>query len=149
MKVGEYCNRNVVMMNGDDSVKTAAELMRKHHVGDIVLVSRRDGRCFPIGIVTDRDLVLEVMATGLDAKSITVIDIITQPVLLAHEHDSLYESLELMRDKGIRRLPVVDEDNALVGMITLDDITEILTEMLHHSVGIVEHQQKHELKQRS
>jgi predicted transcriptional regulator len=62
MKIGEYCNRDVIIINGDESVKMAAELMRTYHVGDVILVEEQEGQKVPIGIVTDRDLVMEVIS---------------------------------------------------------------------------------------
>lgn len=141
--------RDVVMMNGDESVKQAAELMLAHHVGDIVLVEELKGRRVPIGIVTDRDLVVEVMALDVNPEELAVQDIVTRSVLVAREEDSLIDSLALMQEKGVRRLPVVDNDDELVGIITIDDITELLAEMLHKVVGVVDRQQKVEKQQRS
>lgn len=149
MNIGEYCNRDVIIMNGDESVRTAAELMRTHHVGDVILVEERDGLRIPVGIVTDRDLVVEVMAPGLDANALTVQDIVTRSILTAQEEDSLLDCLELMRNKGIRRLPVVDVEKSLIGIITIDDITALLTGMLYNVVRVVDSQQKNEIKQRS
>ncbi|HAT1765005.1 TPA: CBS domain-containing protein [Legionella pneumophila] len=149
MRIGEFCNRDVVMMNGDESVKQAAELMRTHHVGDIVLVEEFKDHRVPIGIVTDRDLVVEVMALDVNPEGLAVQDIVTRSVLVAREEDSLIDSLEFMKEKGVRRLPVVDNDHELVGIITIDDITELLAEMLHKVVGVVDRQQKIEKQQRS
>ncbi|HIC7357918.1 TPA: CBS domain-containing protein [Legionella pneumophila] len=149
MRIGEFCNRDVVMMNGDESVKQAAELMRAHHVGDIVLVEELKGHQVPIGIVTDRDLVVEVMALDVNPEELAVQDIVTRSVLVAREEDSLIDSLALMQEKGVRRLPVVDNEHVLVGIITIDDITELLAEMLHKVVGVVDRQQKVEKQQRS
>ncbi|MCL9683619.1 CBS domain-containing protein [Legionella maioricensis] len=148
MKIGEYCNRDVIIINGDESVKFAAELMRTHHVGDVVLVEEHEGDRIPIGIVTDRDLVLEVMALGLNANELIVRDIVTRSVLVVYEEDSLFDCLELMRNKGVRRLPVVNEDNSLIGIISMDDITALLAGMLYNVVRTVDHQQKNEIKQR-
>ncbi|TIE02468.1 CBS domain-containing protein [Legionella pneumophila] len=147
MRIGEFCNRDVVMMNGDESVKQAAELMRTHHVGDIVLVEEFKGHRVPIGIVTDRDLVVEVMALDVNPEGLAVQDIVTRSVLVAREEDSLIDSLEFMKEKGVRRLPVVD--NELVGILTTVDKTELLAEMLHKVVGVVDRQQKIEKQQRS
>ncbi|HAU1152464.1 TPA: CBS domain-containing protein [Legionella pneumophila] len=149
MRIGEFCNRDVVVMNGDESVKQAAELMRTHHVGDIVLVEELKGHQVPIGIITDRDLVVEVMALDVNPEELAVQDIVTRSVLVAREEDSLIDSLELMKEKGVRRLPVVDNNHVLVGIITIDDITELLAEMLHKVVGVVDRQQKVEKQQRS
>lgn len=148
MKVGEFCNRDVIIINGDESVKTAAELMRRHHVGDVVLVEENEGRRIPIGIVTDRDLVVEAMAVGLEATVLTVQDLVTRSLLMAKEDDSVFDCLELMKIKGVRRLPVVDADKSLIGIITMDDITVLLAGMLFNVVSLVDRQQKNELKQR-
>lgn len=149
MRIGEFCNRDVVVMNGDESVKQAAELMRTHHVGDIVLIEELEGNRVPVGIVTDRDLVVEVMAPGIDPDELAVQDIVTRSVLVAREDDSLIDSLELMKEKGVRRLPVVDSDHMLIGIITIDDITELLAEMIHKVVGVVDRQQIVEKQQRT
>lgn len=148
MKIGEFCNRDVIIMNGDESVKTAAELMRRHHVGDVVLVEENEGQRVPIGIVTDRDLVVEVMAVGLETTVLTVQDIVTRSLLMAKEEDSVFDCLEFMKIKGVRRLPVVDEDKSLIGIITMDDITAILAGMLYNVVSLVDRQQRNEIKQR-
>ncbi|CEG55536.1 CBS domain-containing protein [Legionella fallonii] len=149
MRIGEYCNQDVITMNGEESVKAAAELMRRHHVGDIVLVDERNGQYIPRGIITDRDIVIEVVAKGIDADSLTVQDIITRPLLTVHEDESLLNCLKLMRVKGVRRLPVVNENKVLMGVISFDDITAVLSGMLFNVVGIVDRQQQIETKQRA
>ncbi|WP_133137942.1 CBS domain-containing protein [Legionella rowbothamii] len=148
MKIGEFCNRDVIIMNGGESVKTAAELMRRHHVGDVVLVEEHEGEQIPIGIVTDRDLVVEVMAVGLEATVLTVQDLITRSLLMVKEDDCLFDCLELMKIKGVRRLPVVDSQKSLIGIITMDDITVLLAGMLYNVVSLVDREQKNEMKQR-
>ncbi|MBN9226693.1 MULTISPECIES: CBS domain-containing protein [Legionella] len=148
MKIGAFCNRDVIIMNGDESVRTAAELMRRHHVGDVVLVEENKGQRIPIGIVTDRDLVVEVMAVGLETTVLTVQDLVTRTLLVAQENDSVFDCLELMKTKGVRRLPVVDAGKSLIGIITMDDITVLLAGMLYNVVNVVDRQQKNELKQR-
>ncbi|MFT4060327.1 MAG: CBS domain-containing protein [Legionella sp.] len=148
MKIGEFCNRDVIIMNGDESVKAAAELMRRHHVGDVILVEENKGQRIPIGIVTDRDLVVEVMAVGLEATVLTVQDLVTRSLLMVKEDNSVFDCLELMKIKGVRRLPVVDAEKSLIGIITMDDITVLLAGMLYNVVSVVDRQQKNELKRR-
>lgn len=142
MRVGEYCNRNVVVINSNESVKNAAELMRSYHVGDLILLEEQENKKVPIGIVTDRDLVIEVMAAGVKPDSLLVRDILTEPFTYVFENDSLFDALEMMHSKKIRRLPVVDNDNALIGIITLDDFIEILAETMVNVVDVVKLQQK-------
>ncbi|WP_454780739.1 CBS domain-containing protein [Legionella sp. WA2022007384] len=148
MRVGEYCNRDVVVINGYESVKNAAELMRSHHVGDLVLLEEQENQKMPIGIVTDRDLVVEVMAAGVKPDSLLIRDIVTEPFSCVFENDSLFDALEIMHSKKIRRLPVVNNNKMLVGIITLDDFIEILAETMVKVVDVVKLQQKKEAKQK-
>ncbi|OOG22976.1 histidine kinase [Thioalkalivibrio denitrificans] len=148
MQVGEFCNREVIIIGGDESVKAAAELMRRHHVGDVVLVEEREGRRIPVGIITDRDLVLEVMVPGLDPEALAVKDIVTSALSSVRVDDSLFDALEMMRAKAVRRLPVVDADGALAGILAVDDVMALLTEMLGHLSAVVERQRSREASQR-
>ena len=107
MPIGEICNRNVIVSGREDTVADAAKLMREHHVGDVVVVDEREGRRFPVGIVTDRDLVVEIMATDLDQKVITVGDIMLEELVTVKESVGLFEAVQYMRNKAVRRLPVV------------------------------------------
>lgn len=148
MRVGEFCNREVIVISGDESVKVAAELMRQHHVGDVVLVEEHDGRRVPVGLVTDRDLVVEVMVPGIDAGTLAVRDIVTQPLATISEEASLFDALDRMRAKVIRRLPVVGTDGSLVGLLAIDDVVGLLTEMLGRVAGVVELQRAREARRR-
>lgn len=149
MIVGEYCNRDVVVINCNESVKNAAELMRHYHVGDLVLLEEQKNKKSPVGIVTDRDLVIEVMAAGIAPESLLIKDIITEPFSSVFENDNLLDALELMHSKKIRRLPVINNDKALVGIITLDDLIEILAENMAKVVDVIKLQQQKEAKQRT
>lgn len=144
MRVGEICNREVIVMRGDESVHVAAELMRRFHVGDVVLVEDRDGKRIPTGIVTDRDLVVEVMVPGLDPETLGARDIVTSTLAIAREDDDLYDALERMRAKAVRRLPVVDVDGKLVGILTMDDLGALLAEMQSRIWAVVERQRSRE-----
>ncbi|VEB36044.1 CBS domain protein [Legionella sainthelensi] len=149
MIVGEYCNRDVVVINCNESVKNAAELMRQYHVGDLVLLEEQKNKKAPIGIVTDRDLVIEVMAAGIAPESLLIKDIITEPFSSVFENDNLLDALELIHSKKIRRLPVINNDKTLVGIITLDDFIEILAENMAKVVDVIKLQQQKEAKQRT
>ncbi|ARG96653.1 CBS domain-containing protein [Legionella micdadei] len=149
MRIGEYCNREVVIIKSDESVKAAAELMRTHHVGDLVIVEKQNNKQVPIGIITDRDLVIEVMAAGLAPEVLTVRDILTEQLNFVVENDSFFDALDLMRTKKVRRLPVVNHENSLVGIITMDDILDILAEMITQVASIIKLQQRKEIRQRT
>ncbi len=148
MRVGEICNREVIVMSGDESVQVAGELMRRFHVGDVVLVEDRDGKRIPTGIVTDRDLVVEVMVPGLDPGALAARDIVTSTLAVAREDDDLYDALERMREKAVRRLPVVDADGVLIGILTMDDLGALLAEMQSRIWAVVERQRSREERTR-
>ena len=148
MAVAEICNRGVIILQRDDTILEAAKLMRQHHVGDVVVVEERGGVRVPVGIVTDRDLVVEIMATGLDQTVITVGDIMIQELATVKESTGVFESIQYMRSKAVRRLPVVDENGALVGILALDDLLELLSEELLAIVKLVRHQREKETRRR-
>jgi CBS domain-containing protein len=143
--IASICNRDVAFTTRETTVAAAAKLMRHGHVGSLVVVEQMNGgKRVPVGIVTDRDIIVEVMATGLDAAVITVGDIMESEVVVGRESDSVIETLEVMRFKGVRRLPTVDADGQLVGIVTVDDLLEILAEELGELAKIVAREQSHE-----
>jgi CBS domain-containing protein len=144
MPISEICNREVVYTQRDNSTLEAAQLMRQHHVGDLVVVDDNKGIRVPVGIITDRDLVVEIMATGLDPTAITVGDVMTPEVAVVKEDTGLYESIQYMRAIGVRRLPVVNANGGLVGILTLDDMLELLAEEMTTLAKLVKHEHKKE-----
>lgn len=148
MPISEICNREVVIVQRDDTVLEAARLMRKHHVGDVLVVEKRNGISVPVGIVTDRDLVVEIMAPELDQSVITVSDIMAPELTTVKEGTGVFEAIQYMRGKGVRRLPVVNESGGLVGILTLDDLLELLSEELFELAKLVRYEQKREVVNR-
>lgn len=148
MPVKEICNREVVIVRLDDSVHEAAKLMRQHHVGDVVVIEEVKGVRVPVGIVTDRDLVVEIMAPDIVQMSITVGDIMGPNLVTVKESMGIFESVQYMRGEGVRRLPVVDGKGGLVGILTLDDLLELFAEELLELVKLVKNEQKVELVNR-
>ncbi|MBA2659931.1 MAG: CBS domain-containing protein [Nitrosospira sp.] len=148
MPVGEICNRDVIILQRDNTILEAAKLMRQHHVGDVVVVEERGGVRVPVGIVTDRDLVVEIMATELDQTVITVGDIMVQELATAKDSTGVFETIQYMRSKAVRRLPIVDENGALVGILALDDLLELLSEELLAIAKLVRHQREKETNRR-
>ena len=144
MGVGEICNREVIIAQRNESALDAAKLMRQHHVGNVLVVETRNDTRVPVGIVTDRDLVVEIVATELDSKIISVGDIMVSELATVREDAGVFEVIQYMRGKGVRRLPVVDGSGGLVGIITLDDLLELLSEELLALAKLVQHEQKKE-----
>ena len=122
MPITEFCIRDVVCGSRDTSVADAAALMRRRHVGNVIIIDQIDGKRVPVGIVTDRDIVVEVVAAGLDPKLIKLGDLILGPLTTVEESASYAETARRLSVKGVRRMPVVDAAGGLVGIITLDDM---------------------------
>lgn len=148
MRIGEVCTRDVVVCTPDTSVTEVAKLMRDHHVGSLVIVEERDGRRLPIGVVTDRDLVVEVLAPEAPIEKLTAGDIRGIELVTINESDDVYDALDLMRRKGIRRIPVVDAQGALAGIAALDDLLEILSEELGIMVKLISRERYRETETR-
>ena len=130
MRVGDFCIREVVQCTRDASALELSQLMRESHVGDVVVVDQPNGKKIAVGIVTDRDLVIEVMAKERDPALITAKDLMGGELVTVGEGNDVYETAELMRDRGVRRTPVVDDQGGLVGIVTLDDLLRIIGEQL-------------------
>ena len=148
MRVGEFCNREVVVIEEDKSITEAAVIMREYHVGDVIVVKRLEGKQAPMGILTDRDIALEIVAKGTDPERISVGDAMSFDLTTVSEDDDLMHAIEIMRDKGVRRVPVVDVDNRLVGIMTVDDVLDLLSEILIDIAHLVDRQRRREEKTR-
>lgn len=148
MAIGEICNREVAFAERETTVNAAAKLMRHYHVGSLVVVDDLAGKRVPVGIVTDRDLVVEVEAMDLDPKVITVGDIMTSDLVTVPESQGVLETMEVMRFKGVRRLPVVDSEGRLAGIVTIDDFLEVLAEELTDLSHIISKEQAREAQAR-
>ncbi|WP_305908748.1 CBS domain-containing protein [Methylomarinum sp. Ch1-1] len=144
MSLAKICNREVVIVENKASIQEAAALMRQYHVGCLVVTEQRGERNFPIGILTDRDIVIELIAKAVDLAAVTVGDVSSGDLKLAGENDDVIDTLKQMRYHGIRRMPVVDEQGALVGLITLDDLLELLAEQLKDLAGLISKEQHSE-----
>ena len=126
MPINECCNIGVVCCEADSSISDVAALMRKHHVGDVIVVEKNNEKRVPIGIVTDRDIVLEVLALGLDVSAFTAGDMMNVPLVTVQEDAGFIETLQLMRKHKVRRMPVVTAAGTLYGIVTVDDIIHFL-----------------------
>ena len=126
MRVAEICSHRVICVDQDATVLEAAELMRHQDVGALVVT--RNGKGKPLGIVTDRDLVTRVIAADKNPRDVSVSDIMTLSLATCRANHDLLDVLELMRTRGIRRVPVVDAQSGLIGIVTTDDVIGALAE---------------------
>lgn len=148
MSVGELCNRNVIVAYKSLVLSEAARLMRHHHVGSLVVVEETDRGRLPVGMVTDRDIVVEVVAADRDARNVSVADAMTADPATLREGDSLVDALQLMRRRGVRRVPVVADSGALVGILTIDDLLDTLGRQLAALAGAIQIERGHEARTR-
>jgi CBS domain-containing protein len=130
MPIGEFCNREVVIADPATTILDAAKLMRQHHVGSLVIVESLTAARRPIGVITDRDLVIEVLAKEVAPENLTVGDLIIGEVATVRTDAGVFDTLSYMREHGYRRMPVVDESDQVAGIVTLDDYLALFAEEL-------------------
>jgi CBS domain-containing protein len=138
------CNRNAVVAFQETPLPHAARLMRERHVGSLIVVVERLGRRFPVGILTDRDIVVATVAQELDPHGLTAAEIMSRDPVTLPESASVADALAIMRERGIRRLPVLDDAGALAGIVTLDDLLSALGAEMLDFARVVEWQRVRE-----
>lgn len=147
--IGKICERDVVFITTrSTTIQAAAKLMRHYHVGTLVVVDEMDGRRVPAGILTDRDIVIGIYALDLDPNAITVGDIMSPELVTVREDEELQQTVEIMRYKGVRRLPVVDREGGLAGIFSIDDLLEALTEQMTETARILGREHEHAVENR-
>ena len=145
MPIGTLRNREVVTANRGTKVSEAAQLMRKHQVGDVVVVDQVGGQQVPCGMVTDRDIVITVIAQGVDPEGVVLGNMMSSDIVVGRETDGVADTIQVMRTKGVRRLPIVDALGALVGIVTADDLLALLSEEMNSLTTLVAREQRREL----
>ena len=144
----DFATVEVAVVGPETSALFAAQFMRKHHVGALVVVDSTD-KTRPIGILTDRDLVLALMAEGLDPAVFTAGDIMSVELVVAKPDMDAMDAVQLMRTNRLRRLVIVDDAGLLVGIVTMEDILELLTRQLADLTAAVLGSRDREFEQRS
>ena len=148
MSVGEYCNRDVVIVEKTSPVREAINLMRKNHVGDVVVVEMRENASIPLGILTDRDVVVEILAEDVELDAVNISDVMSAQLVTINEDTKLLDAIKLMSLKGVRRLPVVNEQSELQGILSVDDLLELIVEQLSDIVSLISKEITNEVKSR-
>ena len=123
--IGTICKRDVDRAEADEPVRYAAERMHQRAVGSLVIIDEKKS---PIGIVTDRDLTIRVLAAGLDAETTPVRDVMTPSPVTLREDEPIEFAVKKMRQGAFRRIPVVDKGGVLIGLVSVDDILGLLVE---------------------
>jgi CBS domain-containing protein len=148
MQLKDLCVFDVACCTPDISVTAAARLMREHHTGDLVVIDNADEEREPVGIVTDRDIVVEVLAQGRDPDKTKVGDIMSKQLVIASESEDAFQALQRMVAHGVRRIPVVDDEQCVQGIVTLDDMLRVHAEAANSLVQIVSKEQTREQRAR-
>ena len=149
MQAAELCNRQVVTASRDMSIPDAARLMRDSHVGSLVVTDTREGKVLPVGILTDRDIVIEIVAKDISLDEVTVGDIMTFALLKVTGDENIFDVAQRMRARGVRRVPVISRTGELIGIIAADDILELLSEELSLLSRITTRETEQEKSKRS
>ncbi len=145
----EICTPDVLYCSPQTSILAAARIMRERHVGDLVVVDEgEEGEHIPLGVITDRDIVVEVLATGRDSEQLTVSDIMRRPAVIARSHEDVSAAVERMRTHGVRRIPVLGDDRRLAGIVCLDDLLRQLASDAAQLVEIMAREQGREHRTR-
>jgi CBS domain-containing protein len=139
MSVGRICCREVQLAGGDETVMTAARRIGEQRVGTLLVLN--EGK-EPVGLITDRDLVLRVIASGKDPQTTHVDEIMTRTPKVIREDSPIEAALGLMRAGSFRRLPVVNQAGELVGILSLDDVLALLAEEFAHIGSVVEQRKR-------
>jgi CBS domain-containing protein len=137
MSVSALCNHNVATIERDAGVVEAAARMRAEHVGDLIVVEQRGTKRVPVGILTDRDVVVAVVAKRVPPDDVTVGDAMSAEPLTVNKDNGIEHALREMRRAGVRRAPVVDERGELVGVLSIDDVIDHLAVQLGHIADII------------
>jgi CBS domain-containing protein len=145
MLVGKLCSREVVIVEPRERVVDAARRMAQNHVGCLVVVRKQGADTLPIGIVTDRDITLRAVAKGASyIESCCVEDVMSPQLLTVYEDDDLYDALKQMRSRAVRRVPVIDRNYALKGIMSHDDVLEWFAEEVWDLTRLVTRQRERE-----
>ncbi len=139
MNIGQLCNRNPITVRRSDELLKAAQLMREKHIGYLVVVEPdlADQTLRPVGVLTDRDIIISVVARETDVRALRVGDVMTQQPVTVDAAAPLEKALREMRRIGVRRLPVVGPRGELIGVLSLDDVLEALAGDLQNIAGSI------------
>jgi CBS-domain-containing membrane protein len=148
MNAGELCSRIVVFAERDMGLAEAARLMRDHHVGSLVVGDETTGGRVPVGMLTDRDIAVAVVAKDVDPRTLRVGEIMSGEPLTVREQDGVLDALRLMRTHGVRRVPVTDAKGKLAGILALDDVLEAVAEQLGDLARAIASERAHEARAR-
>ena len=149
MKIGQICTPHPATIEPKASLRVAALAMRNAHVGALVVVEGEGESARPVGILTDRDIVVAVIAVpGARPEGIRVCDAMSTPLAFAHEDEGVFEAVATMRERSVRRLPVLSRDGRLIGIVTMEDLLRVIATELAELGETLRWSRKRELARR-
>jgi len=149
MRVADVCTPLTVHVEPTVSVREAAKLMRERHVGAIVVVDKRNYRCIPTGVITDRDIAVSVVAAGVDPDTVTVRDVMSHPVATCTADQDIFDAIQTMRSHGVRRLPMLNENGDFAGFVAADDVYDALAKEFRGLSEVFLREQAREIETRA
>ncbi len=139
MRIGEICKRDMAIIDKDASIREAVRCMRDNHVGGVVVTEGVEPNRVPIGILTHRDIIIEILAEDVDANNLCVADIMSYDLLTAREEDDILDTIKAMQTKGVRRVPVINQTRRLVGIVAVDDLIDLMADQLANMAMLLKH----------
>jgi len=147
MNLEQISSRTIVRAPRSCRLREAAEMMRRHHVGALIVTDDEPHDGNAIGIVTDRDLVLQAMAEGIGPDEATLADVMTEGLATIEQGAEIQAAIKTMRDNGVRRLGVKADGGALVGVVAFDDLVAALAAQFTYLAGIIQNERAREIEQ--
>jgi CBS domain-containing protein len=148
MILEKIANKRVATITAQENLRDAAKVMRDQHVGSLVVVKKEGIREVPVGVLTDRDIVVSTCAFGIPPDSVAVKDVMSVNFVSAKIHDGFYHVLNLMKEHGIKRVPLVNAENSLVGMVSTHELLSVLSDELGVVVKVTDRQHEVENERR-
>lgn len=148
MSISKLCSSNVVTVDKGASLKEAIKRMRAAHVGSLVVTETQQGNKVPVSMLTDRDIVIKVLAEDIALQDMSVEDLMSGELLAIQADTGVYETITQMRVKGVRRAPIIDKQGHLIGLVAIDDLLKLLADELHEIASLIKNEQ-HRERQRS
>ncbi len=135
-------DKNLICLSPDATLAEASKLMRENHIGDVIIVEDHDGKSMPVGIVTDRDLALHAEDKNLNECKVS--DVMSHSLTMAQVGEDTLEMVRMMKGAGVTRLPLIQEDGSLAGIVTAKRLLQVLVQGLSDLTQISERQQENE-----
>ena len=142
MDLTKFCTKPATTVTKDSNIEEAAKLMREFHVGNLVVVDGKGINAKPIGILTDRDIVMSTVALGIDPADMDVGEIMSTNLYTIKSNESIYRVIGLMKEYGVRRVPVVNEEGGLVGVLSVADLLALLSNELQEIANLPKKQKQ-------